>query len=228
MSGGSTLVMFDATPSIGGTYGQIIVYQHDPDAVFFAAPSLGAFLERSNALFAEQGRLLLDGGPWPREPFVDGMSPTRTDRCVCAEYRDPPRTIPALWERVTYSPEIMASLKRVAHHVDRALFLYRCVACGSYWQGSGGEDRRAARVVEVPDIEPDEWLREPYQEAWALALYTSTYDAWANGQLPGTELCRVPGCERTRVRFSLECLEHELEDLRRGGKLIPPHGRRWL
>ncbi|MBU7314722.1 SMI1/KNR4 family protein [Paenibacillus oleatilyticus] len=47
---GSTLVYYDADPAPTGTYGQIIVYQHDPDCVYYAAGSFIEFLQQSNQL----------------------------------------------------------------------------------------------------------------------------------------------------------------------------------
>jgi cell wall assembly regulator SMI1 len=52
-NGGSTMVMFDASPSPKGKYGQIIVYQHDPDGIYYVAESTAAFLELSLAVLRE-------------------------------------------------------------------------------------------------------------------------------------------------------------------------------
>src|SRR5262249_43135964 len=47
-NGWSTAAYFDADPTDHGTYGQIVVYQHDPDAVYFLAPNVLEFLRQSN------------------------------------------------------------------------------------------------------------------------------------------------------------------------------------
>jgi cell wall assembly regulator SMI1 len=47
---GSGTVYFDSDPSDAGTPGQIITYQHDPDAIRFFASGVVSFLERSNDL----------------------------------------------------------------------------------------------------------------------------------------------------------------------------------
>jgi cell wall assembly regulator SMI1 len=44
----STNVQFDADPTEKGQYGQIIVYQHDPDAVYFVAENFLEFFQDSN------------------------------------------------------------------------------------------------------------------------------------------------------------------------------------
>lgn len=48
----STSLYFDADPSPDGRYGQIIVYQHDPDAVYYVADSFIEMFQKSNDLMA--------------------------------------------------------------------------------------------------------------------------------------------------------------------------------
>ena len=52
-NGFSTAVYFDADPTDQGEYGQIIVYQHDPDAVYYVASNFLAFFSDSNRLLEE-------------------------------------------------------------------------------------------------------------------------------------------------------------------------------
>lgn len=42
---GSATVYYDMDPTEAGDYGQIIVYQHDPDFVYYIAPNFISFLE---------------------------------------------------------------------------------------------------------------------------------------------------------------------------------------
>jgi len=51
-NGFSTSVYFDADPSEKGKYGQIIVYQHDPDAVYYLADNFLDFFKRSNDMLS--------------------------------------------------------------------------------------------------------------------------------------------------------------------------------
>src|SRR5438309_379908 len=48
----STAVYFDADPAPSGRHGQIIVYQHDPDAVYYVADTFLDFFRQSNELLA--------------------------------------------------------------------------------------------------------------------------------------------------------------------------------
>jgi cell wall assembly regulator SMI1 len=50
-NGYSTKVIFDGIPTETGCYGQIIVYQHDPDAIYYVAESFLDFFKQSNDLF---------------------------------------------------------------------------------------------------------------------------------------------------------------------------------
>jgi internalin A len=49
-NGFSTSVYFDANPTDKGTYGQIIVYQHDPDRIYYVAENFLKFFKKSNDL----------------------------------------------------------------------------------------------------------------------------------------------------------------------------------
>lgn len=47
-NGFSTSVLFDANPTNKGIYGQVIVYQHDPDGVYYVAENFLEFFRKSN------------------------------------------------------------------------------------------------------------------------------------------------------------------------------------
>ena len=48
INGFSTTILFDGSPSEEGDYGQIIVYHHDPDYMFYVAGSFIEFFQKSN------------------------------------------------------------------------------------------------------------------------------------------------------------------------------------
>ncbi|WP_405154264.1 SMI1/KNR4 family protein [Paenibacillus sp. FSL K6-0108] len=48
LGGGSLCLMFDFDPTEQGTYGQIIMYIHDPDFVYYVAGTFTELLEQSN------------------------------------------------------------------------------------------------------------------------------------------------------------------------------------
>jgi cell wall assembly regulator SMI1 len=53
-NGFSTCVMIDRAPASGGRDGQIIVYQHDPDAMHVMAETFTDFLERSSQILRDE------------------------------------------------------------------------------------------------------------------------------------------------------------------------------
>jgi cell wall assembly regulator SMI1 len=56
---GNALLLFDADPAPGGHYGQVLSYQHEPDAIRYCATGLVALLRESNALLEAHGEELL-------------------------------------------------------------------------------------------------------------------------------------------------------------------------
>jgi cell wall assembly regulator SMI1 len=60
-----TTVFFDASPTDRGAVGQVIAYQHDPDAVHYLAPSIAEFLRESNSRLSRniQQLYFVDGEP---------------------------------------------------------------------------------------------------------------------------------------------------------------------
>ncbi|HMS39139.1 MAG TPA: SMI1/KNR4 family protein [Pyrinomonadaceae bacterium] len=57
--GGSTTILFDGNPTDKGSYGQIIVYQHDPDAIYYVAENFLEFFKKSNDLLQANVKELL-------------------------------------------------------------------------------------------------------------------------------------------------------------------------
>lgn len=60
-NGGATKIYWDADPGPGGNIGQIIVYQHDPDGIYYVAPDFTSFLKKSNDLLEDNRREFLEG-----------------------------------------------------------------------------------------------------------------------------------------------------------------------
>lgn len=58
-NGYSTSVYFDGNPTESGKYGQIIVYQHDPDAIYYVADNFLSFFKQSNDLLEANGKEFL-------------------------------------------------------------------------------------------------------------------------------------------------------------------------
>ncbi len=52
-NGLATIVMIDNDPTNKGSQGQVIVYQHDPDAIYFVAKNIKEFFEKSLGLIKD-------------------------------------------------------------------------------------------------------------------------------------------------------------------------------
>jgi len=77
-NGFSTAVYFDADPAPEGRYGQIIAYQHDPDAAYYVAEGFLAFLRRSNDLLeANLTELLFLDDEFERVCHMSGLAELR-------------------------------------------------------------------------------------------------------------------------------------------------------
>ncbi len=59
-NGLGTALMIDGTPGSEGTMGQLIAFQHDPDALYWQGSGFIEVFARSNALYEAHGAALLD------------------------------------------------------------------------------------------------------------------------------------------------------------------------
>lgn len=57
-NGGATKIYLDVDPAPSGQVGQIIAYQHDPDAIYYIAPDFLSFFTKSNNLLEKHSREL--------------------------------------------------------------------------------------------------------------------------------------------------------------------------
>ncbi len=62
-NGGGTVVYCDTDPGPGGTVGQVIVYQHDPDGLYYVAESVAAFVRHSNEVLRRNAQEFI-GDDW--------------------------------------------------------------------------------------------------------------------------------------------------------------------
>lgn len=60
-NGGGTRIYWDGDPTEYGVPGQIIVYQHDPDGIYYVASDFTTFLKLSNDLLEANRKELIDG-----------------------------------------------------------------------------------------------------------------------------------------------------------------------
>lgn len=149
--------------------------------------------------------------------------------CDCIQFLPIELNRKSITRRIKESPEIRKRLELIAEHAGLRLYLFRCAACGQFWQ-TGHEWNFADReyLFHVPPTEIEDWQREPYQQPAAMMIFSAVMtDFFAlNTFETGTSACRSLGCEEMAIRFSVLCLTHHIESLRNLRQLPqPPLGR---
>ncbi len=149
--------------------------------------------------------------------------------CDCAQFPPIELDRKSITRRIKQSPLIRKQLELIAEHLRLRLYLFKCAACGQFWQ-SGHEWNFADReyLFHVPPIEVQEWQDEPYQQPAAMMIYSAVMsDFFERGKFqPGESSCRSPSCQGKAIRFSVLCLDHHIESLQNLRQLPrPPVGR---
>ncbi len=97
-NGFSTAVHFDSDPTPTGKYGQIIAYQHDPDAIYYLAEDFISFVTKSNDLLeANLTQLLFMEDEFERICHMKGLNELERQ---LAEGLDP---FTLNWQKLTLS-----------------------------------------------------------------------------------------------------------------------------
>ena len=220
---GSTVVYYDDAPTAAGQHGQVIAFQHDPDAMYWIANSIGELLDASSARTDDYRRQLRGEPP----AAVEHRGPSRRDSCSCARHRSTPLTFDALEELEFHGGAIRQSLERLAVHEPLNVALYRCCVCGMLWQGRALAGRGLFELQPVPPSDVAQWLEMPFQDLREVMIYRKARADLLSRLAPGTSRCRAAGCMRTAVRFGVECVEHTVEYEESRGALKVPRGRPW-
>ena len=128
----------------------------------------------------------------------------------------------------------MKSLVLLAENAELWLKLLQCPDCRQYWQsGHEWSFRDKEYVFQVPDVEVDEWLKEPYAQPAALMLYSAVMETYFERTTfeESSNQCRVEDCKEKAIKLSACCQQHYIAQLQRAdllpefptGKLFPPY-----
>jgi hypothetical protein len=126
--------------------------------------------------------------------------------CACAKYATPLHNMADVMNRYRVSRSIVPTLDVLALLPQRRFTLFRCRACGQYWQESFGWAQVHDALYPVPEVAVEQWLREPFPDQAATASWRGTFDSL--GPEVGPEACREPGCRRRRAHLSVFCPKH--------------------
>jgi hypothetical protein len=153
-------------------------------------------------------------------------------KCDCNTYVPLELIDTAISRRIKQSKALRKRLAVVAEHGD--LLLMRCPECAQMWQ-SGREWAFSYKeyFFQVPDIETNEWLTEPYAQPAAMLTYSAMMSSYweKNHFVAGDNDCKKEGCNEKAVQLSVFCIAHHIESLQQirvlpsppPGRLFPPY-----
>lgn len=133
--------------------------------------------------------------------------------CLCDDYRDAPTDFPSLIARCEQTPQLEATLDRVALDSTAWGSVERCRVCGALWareypfsEYHGGG---SAFLYRITTDDPSAWLR--FHAGLSIRIRTEHEEAAFLGSLgpeSGPEPCRHPGCMHLRIAHSVLCRAH--------------------
>lgn len=149
--------------------------------------------------------------------------------CSCSQFDDLEFLRKVITKRIKDSRSLKKSLVLLAKHQSEEHNLYRCEACGQFWQGSRawnwGNDEY---LFKVPAIDPTEWKVEVYVQPDELLIFTAVVSEFLTrgGFTETASICKADNCAKNAVSGSVNCLLHHLENLQRV-RMMPayPSGR---
>ena len=155
--------------------------------------------------------------------------------CTCSQF--PPLELDrrSIRKRMKATAAILKPLELLAENEALKLKLFQCPQCAQYWQTGwewnlGGTEY----AFQVPAIEVEAWLQEPYLQLAAWMIYAAMMESYyAKNTFESSEKpCAVAQCSNRAVRFSGVCEHHHVAQLQQFGmlpkrpigRLFPPYG----
>src|SRR5262245_27473959 len=94
--------------------------------------------------------------------------------CKCSSYQPLELSSKAVTKRMRETRKILRGLRSVAEFSDDEHELYLCEICRQMWQVSRAWGWRNHRYAfQVPSIEAEDWLEEPYVQPDELLVFKS-------------------------------------------------------
>ena len=154
--------------------------------------------------------------------------------CTCSQFPPLEFNRRSVSKRIKATAAILKPLKLLAENEALKLKLLQCPQCAQHWQTGwewslGGTEY----TYQVPAIDVEAWLREPYLQPAAWLIYAAMMEPYyaKNTFEPSEKICAVAQCPRRAIRFSGVCEQHHVEQLqqfgmlpkRPVGRLFPPY-----
>jgi len=151
--------------------------------------------------------------------------------CKCKKYKHLELKRSEISRRIRQSKKLKNKLQIIAKHSSSEHKLLKCPECGQYWQSSGVWNRgNYPYLFKVPEIDPDNWLHEPYIQPDELLIYVAIMSKYMSQDfVKSSRVCRVDGCNEHALDISAFCLSRHIRSLQKVS-LLPkdPHGRWFL
>jgi hypothetical protein len=147
--------------------------------------------------------------------------------CTCEGYGNIELLRSAVDDRIKESGAMRKSVGLLAESKDKQNSLYKCDACGQFWQGSRAWNwDNKTYLFKVPPISTAEWLEEQYIQPHELLIFNASIERVLKGVTEKAETCSVNGCAAKAIVGSLNCLAHHVQSLQTV-RLVPqnPKGR---
>jgi len=149
--------------------------------------------------------------------------------CECSKYEPLELYRKAISKRIRQTKTLKRKLETIAEHGEGEHRLLKCSSCGQFWQSSHAWNwGNNEYLFQVPLIQIDEWLTEPYMQPDELLIYSAVMQRYMdNNTFVETERkCRVEACVDRAVELTVFCREHHITSLQNAGALSKePKGR---
>jgi hypothetical protein len=151
--------------------------------------------------------------------------------CECSKYEPLELYREAISKRIKQTKTLLKKLETIAGQGDGEHKLLKCSVCGQSWQSSRawnwGNDEY---LFQVPTIQIDEWLSEPYMQPDEMLIYSAVMQTYMekNNFVETERECRAEGCVKRAVELTVFCLEHHIESLQDAGALSKDPKGRWF
>lgn len=152
-------------------------------------------------------------------------------KCECNKYEPLELHREAISERIKQTKTLKKQLDIIAERSDGEHRLLKCSACHQLWQSSRawnwGNDEY---LFQVPGIQVDEWLSEPYKQPDEMLIYSAVMQRYMerNTFVETERGCRADGCPERAVELTVFCMWHHIESLQQAGALSKEPEGRWF
>ena len=154
--------------------------------------------------------------------------------CTCSHYSPLNFERRSINIRIKATAAILKPLRLLVESDAAGLKLLQCPHCAQFWQtGREWNFGNGEYAFQVPAIEMEAWLQEPYLQPAAWMIYGAMMEPYyaKNTFEPSEKPCGIAQCPNRAIKFSGVCEQHHIEQLQQFGmlpkrpigRLFPPY-----